>query len=63
MTNYTNNLYMEQVINESGIKGNVCTKNDCTICDNIIACYIDTSKKEDGNKDVNYGGYETEMHY
>lgn len=26
MTNYTNNLYMEQVINESGIKGNVCTK-------------------------------------
>lgn len=63
MSNHTNNLYMEQIINESGIKGSVCSKNDCTICNSIVTCYMDVSKREDNIVDVNYGGYETEIHY
>ncbi len=63
MTGYTNNLYMEQVINESDIKGNTCSKSDCTICDNIVSCYLDASKKDIINEEVDYGGYETEVHY
>lgn len=63
MEDHTNNLYMEQVINESGIKGNVCSKFDCTICDNLIGCYMDASIKENITVDTNYGGYETETHY
>lgn len=62
MTRYTNNLYMEQVINESDVKGFTCSKSDCTICDNLVSCYMDASRK-DNNEDVNYGGYETETHY
>ncbi len=60
---YSNDLYMEQVINESGIKGNTCSKKDCTLCKYLIACYNDASKEESIIKDVNYGGYETETHY
>lgn len=63
MSNHTNNLYMEQIINESGIKGIVCSKSDCTVCNNIISCYMDASKREDNIVDVNYGGYDTETHY
>lgn len=63
MNDYTNNLYMEQVISDSGIKGNVCSKNDCTVCGNLVSCYMDASKKEDNSQDINYGGYETEIHY
>lgn len=53
---------MEQVINESGIKSNACGKDDCTLCKNIVSCYIDASEK-DNIMDVDYGGYETEIHY
>lgn len=63
MGNYTNNLYMKQIIKESGIKSNACNRDDCTSCNNLIKCYIDASKKEDSNIDLNYGGYETEIHY
>lgn len=59
---YENNLYMEQIINESGIKGIVCSKCECAFCDNIHNCYMDASKVEDV-VDINYGGYETEIHY
>lgn len=57
-----NTLYMEQVIEESDIKGNVCFHNNCVTCDNLINCYSEASKIED-NIDVNYGGYDTETHY
>lgn len=63
MTSYSNNLYMEQVINESGIKGYACSKSDCTVCNSLINCYMEASKEEDNNRDLNYGGYETETHY
>ena len=62
MTSYINKLYMEQIINESGIKSNVCSKYDCSICNNLVKCYMDVSKQND-DKDLNYGGYETETHY
>ena len=58
----TNNLYKEQVINESGIKGSACSKNDCTTCDNLMSCYMDAAQNEKIT-DVDYGGYETEIHY
>ncbi len=63
MTDYTNNLYMEQIISESEIKGTVCSRFDCIDCDNLVACYIDASKQENSNEDLNYGGYETETHF
>lgn len=63
MTRYTNNLYMAQVINESGIKGNACSKSDCAICNNLISCYMDTLNRDNTHEEVNYGGYETEIHY
>lgn len=37
--------------------------NDCTICDNLVGCYLDASKEENNNSDSNYGRYETETHY
>lgn len=57
-----NSMYMEQIINESGIKGTACSKIECASCDNILNCYMDASKVED-DADINYGGYETEIHY
>lgn len=62
MNNYIN-PYMEQIINESDIKGNACSKSDCTICDNLVSCYMNALQHEDSNKDITYGGYETETHY
>ena len=58
----SNKLYMEQVINESGIKGSACSKNDCMTCENLTNCYRDASIKEN-ESDTDYGGYETETHY
>lgn len=63
MTGYTSDLYMEQVINESGIKCNACSKSDCIICDNLVGCYMDVLKNNNSNEEINYGGYETETHY
>ncbi len=59
---YPDALFMEQVITESGIKGDACLKSDCTDCDNLTNCYKE-SRKDTMDKDINYGGYETEMHY
>lgn len=60
---HSNNLYMEQVINESGIKGSACIKNDCSICESLTSCYMDAVTSNENIIDVNYGGYDTEIHY
>ena len=56
-------LYMEQVVNESEIKSSACSKENCVTCDNLVGCYMDASRKENDKEEVDYGGYETEMHY
>lgn len=63
MDNYCKRLYMGQIIDESGIKGNACSKSDCSICDNLINCFEDASNHTDNNIDTNYGGYDTEIHF
>lgn len=52
---YPDALFMEQVITESGIKGDACLKSDCTDCDNLTNCYKE-SRKDTMDKDINYGG-------
>ncbi len=54
---------MEQIIEESGIKGSSCSKEDCSLCDNIQKCYQELISVSDKNEEIDYGGYETETHY